>query len=84
LGKLVRGPYSKIIISKIYYKEKRLVLFLIIVLYLKFRNFDLFAAYTRAGRLSFPSFLFFRAKFFFAFLKRCFLISSNIMFFGRG
>jgi hypothetical protein len=30
LGKLVKGPYNEIIISKIYYKGKILALFLIV------------------------------------------------------
>ena len=51
----------------------------------EFRTFDLFAAYTGAGRLSsrcFPS-SFFRAEFFFAFWERRFSTSSAIIFFGR-
>ena len=65
----------------------RLVSFLIVVYILEFCTFNLFAIYTGADRLSiryFPFSLFFRAKFFFAFLKRHFSISSTIIFFGKG
>jgi hypothetical protein len=41
---------SETVTRKICYEGKRLASFLIVVLYLEFHNFDLFAAYTGAGR----------------------------------